>query len=177
MIAALVASAWAGELLLSGGLSTVPAAGSLLAPSWRAGWTGEHLSVYGTVGYASFHADLGEDFEPRRWSGFWLRPRVGARWAFGDPAFAPYVAASAATALFTLQGGKEDVLEQEDVTGRLPLGATGAVGLRGAVTDHVGVCAELGLDWENARFVEDRVRVTELAGLSTLASVWIDLRL
>lgn len=181
MIALLAASsALAGDLLLSGGVATSPNVGSLIAPSWRAGWAGERLAVWGSAQFATFHLDLGRDFEPREIDAFLLRPRVGARYAFADRGperLSPYVAGSAGTLVFGVSGDGDDVLEDENLEGRLPVALTGAGGLQVGLTEVLSVSTELGLDWENARYVEGRSRVTDITTWSTYAALYLDFHL
>jgi hypothetical protein len=174
----LAGTAQAGDFLLSAGLSTTPSTTTLIVPSWRAGWVGDHLAVWGTAAYASFKIDLGEDFEPRRYSGFALRPRAGARWAFGEGALQPYVAGNVATAVFSIKGGEEDLLEEEaDIEGKLPIALAGGGGLRTGLTEAIFVSAEFGVDWESARFVEDGTRITSLGAVATTAALHLDFQL
>lgn len=172
MIALLATAAFAGDGLLSGGLSATPTAASLIVPSWRIGYASGRVTGWGTATWASFGADVDEPL-----SGFALRPRAGLRFDLDDRGpeqVVPYVSAGASTVLFGIAVEDEQVLEDEEVTGRLPFGLQGGFGLDAGVTEVLSVSAEIGLDWENGRWESDRT-VTVVNSVTTFAGIYLNL--
>ena len=175
MIAWMAMSAWAGDGLLSGGLSVSPTTASLIVPSWRLGYSGGRFTAWGSATWASFDAATDD---PDTVSGFVLRPRVGAQLAFADrgpDSVAPYVAAGASTLLFGLALDDDQVLDDEQVEGRLPYGLTGGFGLDAGITEVLSVAAEVGVDWETGRWEERGRFVTTVSAATTYAGLYLNL--
>lgn len=165
-----LAPAFAGDVLLSGGLSATPTAADLLTPSWRLGVDAGRVTPWVTVSYASFDYGTGRDAI----TGFLLLPRLGARIDLGERGDHPvtFVGVTATTRIGNASA-EGDAAFDKDLSPLLPLGGGASVGLDAPVTAGLSLSAEIGGEVFHAGW-KDRF-VQRFWVVDTVASVHVNL--
>jgi hypothetical protein len=146
---ALAAPASAGEALVSGGFSAMPAAADVIVPSWRIGVRAGRVTPWFSVMWASIQGAENADIDV--WG---VVPRLGARLDFGDRT-KPVVPFSGLSVSTVVGRAVVDATEPEDNpfdfdAGVPPINVAFGGGLDAKVHEALSISVELGVDYVTA---------------------------
>ena len=173
-----LATAHAGDVLVSGGLSVMPSVPEVVVPSWRFGAAFGRFTPWGSLVWISVAGRLeSEGDELRSWGAM---PRIGGRYDFADrveQAVVPFAGGSVAVLIASadVTNPNDEGQDEPEIDARLPPVAISAGGgLDAPITEALSVSAELGLQFATSRIIVDE-SVNDFSAIATYGAVWFNI--